>query len=136
MKNENKKELLFSVTKKDLKIDYYSGTGAGGQKRNKCMLCCRIQHPDSGTLVTCGDHKSKERNTRQAFKQLTEHSKFKKWHKIKTAEMMKTVEDKIAEKIKIEQAVNEQMKEENLKVEYYDPDKKGEKNGQKHTKQI
>ena len=131
-----KKELLFSVTKKDLEITYYSGTGAGGQHRNRHMNSVRIQHPESGTLVTCGDHKSKERNTRQAFKQLTEHKKFKKWHKIKTAEMMKTVEDKIAEKVKIEKKVSEQMKEENLKVEYYDPDKKGEKNGRKRTKQI
>jgi protein subunit release factor A len=117
-----KKELLFSVTKKDLKIDYYSGTGAGGQHRNRHMNSVRIKHPDSGVLVTCGDYKSKERNLKQAFKQLVEHPKFKKWHRMKTAEMLKTVEDKQREREEIEKAVDEQMKEENLKIEYYDPD--------------
>ncbi len=36
MKN---KQLLFSVTKKDLRIDYYKGTGSGGQKKNKTENC-------------------------------------------------------------------------------------------------
>jgi len=30
-----KKEHLFSVTKKDIEITYYSGRGAGGQHRNR-----------------------------------------------------------------------------------------------------
>jgi len=29
------RELAFSVTKKDLEITYFSGTGKGGQHRNK-----------------------------------------------------------------------------------------------------
>jgi len=113
------KELLFSVTKKDLKIDYYSGTGAGGQHRNRHMLACRIQHPESKTLVTCGEHKSKERNLRQAFKQLIEHPKFKKWHKIKTAEMLLSKEDKEKRRLEIEKKVDEMMREENLKIETF-----------------
>ena len=133
MKNEKKKELLFSVTKKDLKIDYYSGKGAGGQHRNRHMLCCRIQHPDSGVIVTCGEHKSKDRNTRTAFRRLTEHEDFKKWHRIKTAELMADAEET---KARIEAKVNELMKPENLKVEYYDPDEEDNKNGHKSTKKI
>lgn len=116
---EKKKQLLFSVTKKDLKITYFSGTGAGGQHRNRHMLNVRINHPDSGVIVTCGDHKSKERNLKQAFKQLTEHPKFKKWHKVKTAEMIVKGEEVQKE---IERKVNEQLKEENLKIEYFTPE--------------
>ena len=33
------KELLFSVTKKDFSITWFSGTGAGGQYRNKHQNC-------------------------------------------------------------------------------------------------
>jgi peptide chain release factor 1 len=36
----------------DLKIEWYSGTGAGGQHRNKHQNSCRITHIPSGTVVT------------------------------------------------------------------------------------
>ena len=111
------KELLFSVTKKDLEITYYSGTGAGGQHRNRHMLNCRIRHPESGVMVTCGNHKSKDRNTKEAFQQLINHPQFKKWHKLKTTELMADKED-------IEKNVDRMMREENLKIETYSTDKK------------
>jgi len=40
-------------TKKDFKIDWYSGSGAGGQHRNKHQNCCRIIHIESGFSETC-----------------------------------------------------------------------------------
>jgi protein subunit release factor A len=43
-----KKELLFSVTKKDFNVDYFSGKGAGGQYRNKHQNCVRLKHIESG----------------------------------------------------------------------------------------
>jgi peptide chain release factor 1 len=36
----------------DLKIEWYSGTGAGGQHRNKHQNSCRITHIPSGIVVT------------------------------------------------------------------------------------
>ncbi len=36
----------------DLKIEWYSGTGAGGQHRNKHQNSCRITHIPTGTLTT------------------------------------------------------------------------------------
>ena len=116
-KSMKNKELLFSISKKDLEITYFSGTGAGGQHRNRHMLNCRINHPDSGVIVTCGKHKSKDRNTREAFRQLVNHPKFKKWHKLKCAQLL-------ADKEEIEQTVERQMNEENLLIEKFNADKK------------
>ena len=112
------KELLFSVTRKDLDITFFSGSGAGGQYRNKHQNCVRIKHRDSSVIVTGQDERSKEQNLRNAFMRLTEHPKFKTWLKIKTAEAMV---DKEAVKREIEKLVEESMREDNIKVEYYSP---------------
>lgn len=42
----------FTVKDSDLKIEWYSGTGAGGQHRNKHQNSCRITHLPTGTIVT------------------------------------------------------------------------------------
>lgn len=36
----------------DLKVEWYSGTGAGGQHRNKHQNSCRITHIPSGVVAT------------------------------------------------------------------------------------
>ncbi len=105
------KELLFSVTKKDLEITWFSGTGAGGQHRNKHQNCCRIKHLESGVIVTGQEEKSRDRNLKTAFKRLTEHPQFKLWLKIKASKCSSDIQD-------IDSIVNEAMKEENLKIEY------------------
>jgi len=58
------KQLLFSVTKKDLEIEYFSGTGAGGQYRNKHQNCVRLKHPDSGAIVTGQSNRERSSNLR------------------------------------------------------------------------
>ena len=62
------KELHF--TKKDFKIDWFSGQGAGGQHRNKHQNCCRITHLETG--ITAVGQESRERSTNQrvAFNRL------------------------------------------------------------------
>ncbi len=111
-----KRKLLFSVTKKDLEITWFSGKGSGGQHRNKHQNCCRIKHQDSGTLVTGQEERSRKQNFQNAFKRLTEHKKFKLWLKLKASEMML---DKDELEKEINRAVEEAVKPENLKIEYY-----------------
>ena len=112
------KELLFSVTKKDLDITYYSGTGAGGQHRNKCKNCVRIHHRESGVIVTGQEERSLKQNLKNAFNRLANHKKFKTWLRIKAGEMSM---DREEERREIEKKVEEGMKLENLKIEYFTP---------------
>jgi peptide chain release factor 1 len=41
-----------TVKESDLKIEWYSGTGAGGQHRNKHQNSCRLTHTPTGITVT------------------------------------------------------------------------------------
>ena len=104
-----KKELLFSVTKKDLEIDYFSGTGAGGQHRNKHQNCVRMHHPESGARSTGQTNRERQSNVREAFKSLIEHPKFKIWHSQRSMECLG--------KQTIQQKVELMMEPENLKIE-------------------
>jgi len=104
------RQLLFSVTKKDLDIQFFSGSGAGGQHRNKHQNCVRMYHKDSGVRSTGQSSKERKANLREAFKNLTQHGRFRMWQNMKIQEVQKgkTLEKEIDESLCIE----------NLKVEY------------------
>ena len=57
-------------TKKDFKVEWYSGSGAGGQHRNKHQNCCRITHIESGLVERGTESKSRVSNQRTAFNRL------------------------------------------------------------------
>lgn len=103
------KQLLFSITKKDFKVSYFSGSGAGGQYRNKHQNCIRLQHIESGAMSVGQSHRSREQNLKEALNNLIKTAKFKIWHLKKVYEVLKGKT--------IEQEVEESMKEENLLVE-------------------
>lgn len=63
-------ELLFSLTKNDFKIEWYSGSGAGGQHRNKHQNCCRITHLETGISSVGTSHKERSLNQKEAFQTL------------------------------------------------------------------
>jgi len=111
----SKKELLFSVTKKDFIIEPYKGSGAGGQHRNKTMSCVRITHPDSGAIAIGTEHREQGKNKKAAFRRLVETKKFKAWYKRKVAELSM---DKREIERRIDNAVDEAMKPDNIKIEY------------------
>lgn len=50
MKERTLQEIEFN--NKDFKVEWYSGTGAGGQHRNKHQNSCRITHLQSLVVVT------------------------------------------------------------------------------------
>ena len=104
------KQLLFSVTKKDLDIQFFSGSGAGGQHRNKHQNCVRIYHKDSGARSTGQSHKERQANKDEAFSGIINSVKFKAWQYQKLEEI-RTGQT-------IEQKVDEMMLPKNLKVEY------------------
>jgi peptide chain release factor 1 len=67
-----------SVEDKDLRIEWYSGTGAGGQHRNKHQNSCRITHIPTGIVATA-QCRSRENSLAEAKQSIMERidNKFK-----------------------------------------------------------
>lgn len=99
---------LLTLTRKDFVITYYSGSGAGGQHRNKHQNCIRICHPATKTIASGTEQKSRIQNQRVAFKRLTNNPKFRAWLRIESI-----YKEEIRRKVKIA------MHPENLKVEIF-----------------
>jgi protein subunit release factor A len=105
------KKLLFSITKKDFDITYFSGKGGGGQHRNKHKNCVRLKHKDTGIITTGQDEKSLKQNLKNAFIRMTKHPEFNLYIKKRAAGEM-------LDEHEINKKVDEMMKEENLRIEY------------------
>ncbi len=58
------------LTKKDFRLEWFSGSGAGGQHRNKHQNCCRIIHIETGLRAQGTESKSRVTNQATAFKRL------------------------------------------------------------------
>ncbi len=58
------------LTKKDFTLEWYSGSGSGGQHRNKHENCCRITHVVSGISAIGTASKSRVTNQKDAFSHL------------------------------------------------------------------
>ncbi|MFH1972134.1 MAG: peptide chain release factor-like protein [archaeon] len=105
------KELLFSLRKKDFVITYYSGSGSGGQHRNKHQNCVRILHSDSGATGTGTEQRSRLQNLKKAFIRLCKSKKFNDWIKLRASRESLNVDE-------INKKIEEMMKPENIKIEY------------------
>lgn len=77
-------DIEITIDEKDLKIDTYRSSGAGGQHVNKTESAIRITHIPTGIIVACQEERSQIKNRDKAMKML----------KTKMYDMQKTAAEK------------------------------------------
>ena len=62
-------EVNTNVNENDIRVEWFSGSGAGGQHRNKTQNSCRLHHIPTGIVATCST-RSRESSLRGAREEI------------------------------------------------------------------
>lgn len=109
---DNERERVKLLTRKDLDISYFCGSGAGGQARNKVASGVQMIHKESGAIGRASDSRSQDENKRHAFERLCATPQMKWWLTKKIYELR--------QRETLEETVARDMSPENLAVEVKD----------------
>jgi peptide chain release factor 2 len=90
-------DVEYNIDEKDIKVDTYRASGAGGQHINKTDSAVRMTHLPTGIVVTCQTERSQHKNRSNAMKLL----RARVFQKIREEEELQK-EQKQATKLKIE----------------------------------
>jgi len=118
--SEKKRELLFSVTMKDLEMQTFSVGGHGGGGKDTSNSGVRLIHAASGAVGEGRDHRSNTRNREDALVRLANTPKFKQWHRVECAKRMGKQIPETPEQIKarVDRMIDEGLKDGTIKIEY------------------
>lgn len=61
---------VIEIADADIKIEYFRGSGPGGQHRNVTETCVRIRHLPTGIVVQACENRSQARNREVAMERL------------------------------------------------------------------
>lgn len=104
------KELVVSVTKKDLEIQTFRSGGKGGQHQNTTDSGVRIIHKESGAVGESRTERSQSQNKKLALNRLASSKEFKLWVQKKAFEVDCSERE-------LQEKVDFQMQDKFLKVE-------------------